>query len=248
LESYQAGNVGDALDKIYFTGVVGWVKDIIDEVGGVTKIESKVLPYSELMDIPPETKEAEKVNGVSLLSAIAPPMVEDKQHLKLVPEDVKAGQEIKKKSRSVAQLGIFAMITIGLVVSAMVLDVYFKNAYLDKLAISFEKEAKAAQQLTDVSDRVGIARRFIEKKDDILFVLSELFNLMPNEVYLSSIDSRADGTLIFTGTADSMSRVFSLVTQLENSNVFKGVKVDFTKTRRQNDREVADFGFTMFVE
>ncbi|MFH1768839.1 MAG: PilN domain-containing protein, partial [Candidatus Omnitrophota bacterium] len=57
-----------------------------------------------------------------------------------------------------------------------------------------------------------------------------------------------DDTIILTGTADTMSRVFSLVTALENNKIFKNVKVDFTKSRVVKKEEVADFGLTLVLE
>ena len=98
------------------------------------------------------------------------------------------------------------------------------------------------------SDEVSLVREFLNQKGKSLLVLAELFNVIPDEVYFNSVSFGEDETIIFTGTTDTKSRVFSLVTEIERTEVFKDVKVDFTKSRRVKGKEVADFGLSLILE
>jgi Tfp pilus assembly protein PilN len=146
------------------------------------------------------------------------------------------------------QMSILAMIAFILFCAVFITKVIFKNLYLGKLNKSYAKENEEVKKLDAVSDKTGIIKRFLSQKAEALDVLVELFNAMPGEVYLSSVILKEDDTLTFTGTADSMSMVFSLVTDLENNSYFSNVKVDFTKTRKQKGIEVSDFGLTLSLE
>ena len=78
--------------------------------------------------------------------------------------------------------------------------------------------------------------------------MTELYMALPPEVYLANIAFNEDRTLNISGTADTMSRVFSLVTDMENNKFFSNVKVDSTRSRRVEGNEVADFGLTLTIE
>jgi len=249
LDSYQANNIGDMPEKIYFTGAVKAVSGMLEDTRQAIGTQVEVVSYSTLIDIPSDiTASTADSADISLFSVFAPVMVTSGRCLNLIPEDVRASRAIKKKSREVIKLGTFLMVILVLFCATFLTQILLKGFYLKKLQQSYARENREVKEVAEVSTRTAIIKRFLNKKGEALYVLSELFNLMPQEVYLSSINFRDGETVTFTGTADSMSEVFSLVTELENSRVFKNVKVDFTKSRRHKDLEVADFGLTLLLE
>ena len=74
-----------------------------------------------------------------------------------------------------------------------------------------------------------------------MYVFEKVSTVIGDDIYLSSFSFDKDDKIKLTGTADSMSRVFAFVTELEESQYFKDVKTISTKSRREGQREVADF-------
>jgi len=72
-------------------------------------------------------------------------------------------------------------------------------------------------------------------------VFDKVSALIGEDMYLSRFSYDFKGKIIIAGTADSMSRVFAFVTQLEESNYFTKVKTKETKSRREGKADVADF-------
>jgi len=249
LEAYQTSNIGEVPARIYFTGGTDGMAGIIPDIGTAIAKEVELLPYDRLGGT---TKAATNVTDgdpeISVLSPIAPLLAHRGEYLDLVPEDVRERREIKRKSQDVTKLGILSMVALLLFCISLLTNVFMKSMYLNRLERGYTKENEEVEKLGEVADRTGMIKRFLGKKGNGITAMSELFNAMPDEVYLSSIDFKNSDTFIFTGTADSMSRVFSLVTELEGNQSFKNVKVDFTKSRRQKNQEVADFGLTLLLE
>ncbi|MDD4957073.1 MAG: pilus assembly protein PilM [Candidatus Omnitrophica bacterium] len=250
IESYQANNVGTMPDVIYVTGALAAFGAAITQAQRLfTEATFTSMGYADIFSIPESIKDtALDTPGLSLLSVIAPSESLGKEYINLVPEEVRVRQEIKKKSREMTFIAIMAMVLMLLFCSVFIVNIFFKTLYLGNLERNYNKENMEVGKLKLVSDKTSIVKRFIEKKGEVLNGLCELINSLPKEIFLNSIGFREDGTVIFTGTAESMSQVFSLVTELENNKHFSNVKVDFTKSRRQKEQEVADFGLTLTIE
>ena len=99
-----------------------------------------------------------------------------------------------------------------------------------------------------ISEKTRVVREFIQKRGLALRVIAELQKMLPADMYLSEISLTEDGKVSLKGSSSLMSGVFSFVTQMENNSVFKGVTSDYTKSRKENDKEVSDFGLSATLE
>jgi len=249
LDSYQADNIEAIPAKLYFTGATEGIVSSTEELKKSLGVEVELFDYGAAAKLPARVWEELKNNkNASLLSTIATALTYGQLKLNLIPEDVRLGREIKQRAREMIKMGILSMALLILFCIMLIANVFFKKVYLNKLLLSYTKETKEAEELKRLSARTGIIKKFLNKKSESLFVLAELLSATPKEILLSSVSFQDDATLIFTGTANSMSQVFSFVTDLENNKYFKNVKVDFTKSRRVQNQEVADFGLTLSLE
>jgi Tfp pilus assembly protein PilN len=155
--------------------------------------------------------------------------------------------EIKNKAKLMIIIGTLAMACLLLFCSVFLTNMMFKKLYLQRLKARYAGEIKEANILQQVIGKTDDVDLFLRGKGRSLKVLTELFNAIPKEVFMNNISVGEDGALVFSGTADSMSRAFSLVTELENHPSFSNVKVDSTRTRRVEDKELADFNLTLSV-
>lgn len=248
-EAYQSENINGLPRTAFLVGATDAVAGSKDKINEAIGIGVDIPDYAGTMPLSQEVQKLiQQKREVSFLSVFATPFVYENVRINLIPEDVKLKQEIKLKAHEATKTGIFVMALLVIFCITLVTNTFFKSLYLKQLLQKYTKETQEAQRYKNISDRTGIIKKFLNQKGQSLFVLTELYNAIPNEVYLSSISFKDDATLTFTGTTDSMSRVFSLVTDLENNTLFKNVKVDFTKTRTVKGKEVADFGLTLSLE
>lgn len=248
MEAYQANNINDAPSRIFFIGK----KEITGRLAQSYK-DAGLSPDASAFDVFSETSwfvqvKPEGPTGASVLSVVAPVVEPGKDYLDLTPEDIRIRREIKKKSQEAMKLGILAMTVLLFFCVALLSNLMLKRMYLNKLEKSYVSENSEVTKLTAVLDSMALVKNFISEKGAGLSGMAVLFKAIPPEVFLTSIDFKEGDIFTFTGTADSMSRVFSLVTELENSVMFKDVKVDFTRSRSQRGSEVADFGLTLTFE
>jgi len=247
LESYQSENIDDTPEKIYYTGVSGWMSGADSELKELTGIEGFIVSQSRMLGITGDTPMDDGAKA-STLSVVAPSLVFDELELDLIPEDIKIMKKLKRRAREMARVGLFSMVSIVVFCTILLTNMVFKNLFLQKLSSSYNKEIREADKLKMTSEKTHTIESFLDRKGESLNILTELFNALPGEVFLNSLNLKDDDTLTFTATTDNMSRVFSLVTDLENNDFFSNVKVDSTRSRRVDEKEVADFGLTLAIE
>jgi len=73
-------------------------------------------------------------------------------------------------------------------------------------------------------------------QDHSLDVMSELYDLVPDNIYLRSVTIDEKGAVNIKGTSSAMSEVFSFVTSLENSKYFKGASASNTSSRKEGNK------------
>jgi len=247
LESYQSENIDALPEKFICFSPEGIIQDKLDDLKQKLNINIELRPVSA--GIVSEIQSQDSGSGYpSLLSVISAPLVYSQLSLNLIPEDVKMKREIRNKARHITALGVLSMAVLILFCAGLLTKMFFKRLYLEKLMSSYTSEDKEAQGLKEISERTKVMRDFLHRKGSVLEVMVNLIQSIPEEIYLNSLIIKEDNTITFTGTADIMSRVFSLVTDLEGKKYFKNVKVDFTKTRRVKGKEVSDFGLTLSLE
>ncbi len=249
LESYQANGISDKPDETVFTGIVEPVAGLLDEAASVLGTKIDVAPYPDV--IKPD-KKLKKIIGdtpeLSLISVASLFITGKEKQISLVPEDVKGRQHLEEKSREVTMAGFLSVIAFILLCAIFFTLIFFRHMYLSQLKESYKDENTEVKRLDHISSKANRLEAFLHQKGNALAVLVDLYQAIPETVYLESIEYDAEEVITITGTAGSMSQVFSMVTDIENSRDFKNVHVDFTRSRRVDGEEVADFGLTMEVE
>ncbi|MBF0493828.1 MAG: pilus assembly protein PilM [Candidatus Omnitrophica bacterium] len=250
IESYQSENIDLPPDTVYFTGATNGIGELEGDIKQLMNINKVfVTEVHELLGLKKDDIHINQDdNNASVLSVIAPPIVFGDLELDLTPEDVKMRRDLKSRARDMARVGVLAMVCLVAFCSVFLVKTMFQGFYLKRINSAYVKEIQEAEFLKKVSEKTGAVENFIVKKGDGLKALTELVKAIPPEVFFNSVSYKDDRTMVFTGTADSMSRVFSLVTDLENNSNFCNVKVESTKSRRAGESEVADFGLTLALE
>ena len=125
---------------------------------------------------------------------------------------------------------------------------YSKQKQLNTLEQKYSEKIEEADSLRGLSTRTTQIKKYAFNKDDMVKVLSMLYQVVPDQIYLKGITVDNEGKVFIKGTSKSMSRIFAFVTELENNNIFQEVKTEFTENRKEGGKDVADFGIVMSIE
>ena len=90
-----------------------------------------------------------------------------------------------------------------------------------------------------------VIQNYLTNRMVSLDTISELYNNMPNEVYLTGITMDEDGDISIQGVADMASVVFNLGTTLKESDFFKSVNIKSTTSKKDRGKDVSAFEITL---
>lgn len=246
--AYQNQGVGKPLKKLMVTGIVRDLQSIGEEMRRSVpilfagNIPVEVFPYERYFNMTEtgsrDLKECAEASFFELMACITS---RDKLQVDLTPKQAKLKRRFREQGRNAATLGITIM-SIFLIISLFLLTkIYLKTTLLDKLNIIYDATFDRSRSLEQTSTQSRFVRSFLQSRGKSLYVFEKITDLIGSEVYLSKFQYEDEKKIYFSGTANSMSRVFNFVTALENSGYFSGVNTKQTKSRRQSGRDVADF-------
>ena len=159
----------------------------------------------------------------------------------LIPREIKLKRHFREGGREIITLGILIMTILMIISLFLASKLYFKSTLAKKLDEINQTTAEQAQLLERTSTKNRVVHRLLETRGKGLYVFDKVSALIGEDMYLSRFVYDFKGKIVIAGTADSMSRVFAFVTQLEESNYFTKVKTKETKSRREGKSDVADF-------
>jgi Tfp pilus assembly protein PilN len=120
--------------------------------------------------------------------------------------------------------------------------VYFKDLFLkQKLVEKYADQKKEVVLLENMVNKVRVLRNYLQARQMPLEAMRELYRIIPEEMYLSNVSMDDAGNVTVQGVSESMSRVFSVVTALEESPLFENVKTKSTTAKKDRGKDAAAF-------
>jgi len=126
--------------------------------------------------------------------------------------------------------------------------IYYADSYLKQLKEKYKERIEEADSIRFLSAKTSSVRAYLVGKHDTVQILGRLYDLLPDEIHLTGIKIDEAGKIFLKGTSESMSGVFAFVTELENDPFYKGVKTEFTESRKEKEKDWSDFGIGMVIE
>ena len=249
IESYQSEDIERVPDSYILTSDHQKVKELLPALKGVFNVNVKIVPYLDIVKISPAARKSlSDLSNESFLDLVAPATVSEESKIDLLPEEIRMQFSLEAQAKQVAMSGIFATIIFILIAAFFVTKIYFKNTYLSKLRTNYSAIMKESDALEKISAKTRIVKDYFNNRLVSLETINELYNIVPEEIYLTSINLDENGTIAIQGTSESMSRVFSLVTALEESKLFKSVKTNSTTAKKERGKDVAAFEVVFKLE
>jgi hypothetical protein len=125
----------------------------------------------------------------------------------------------------------------------------FKRAYLKQITTQYMPVRDGAKQLEQMLAKTEVVKSYLVSRGNSLKALTELYDVTPLDIRLAEIRyDEATQKFSVKGTSSVMSSVFSFVSELEKSGVFKNVKTRYVTSRQESGRDVADFEINCLME
>lgn len=248
LAVYQDQGVGKPLKTLVITGLVAEGEALKEEILKNCPVLQRADTVIKILDsrtyYPLSEAAFEQMKALSHISffELAAGLAHAPQtQIDLIPKEIKLKRRFREESKEITNLGITIM-TIFVVLSLFFYTkIYFKNIRMEKIMEAGKSSFEEARTLERISTKNRVVRKILKNRGKGLSAFDNLTGQLGETIYLSHFTYDMEGKLELGGTADSMSQVFALVTRLEESNYYRHVAAKETKSRKEGDRDVADF-------
>jgi len=247
LSAYHDQGVGKPIHRLTMTGFienVGSLEEGLKRVGSAYagKIGIASFDYRKYFKMNESVAGTLQQTALFSFFELFSVLTHSKQtKINLLLPELKLRRRIREMSREILALGILIMSIFLLTSLTMGSKIYFKGVINQKLGDVSQKYGDEAKRLEVVSTKNRIVKQLIESRGKELMVLNVINGFIGDDLYLSQVNYDSVGNVSIAGTAASMSRVFSFVTQLMQSNYFSKVETKETKSRKEGKQDVADF-------
>ncbi len=250
VEAYQNEDIHTLPESYILTTDDPKIQELHSVLQEKLKTNVKIIPYLDYVQSSQSVmvKLVSEYNDDSLLDLIATGLNCNDVQVDLTPEEVKVQRSIEEKGKEVVKSAIFAVVFLFFVSGIFFSKIYFRGLFLDQLQSEYEEKHKAVSALETVAQRTRIIKDYLKGRMVSLDTLNEIYQVLPDEIYLEGINIDEKGKITIQGVSESMSRVFNLVTALEDSALFKSVKTTSTTAKKDRGKDVAAFEIVFKLE
>jgi len=242
--AYQNEMVNKDISKI----VIGGSERVTVKLNDNLLRESFNLPVEivgQFKNIP-ATKETLDLYGgdlkdISLSSLIGLAFIYGKEHINLLPHEIKLERTMKKRARDLYLLGILLALILIASSSVFLEKFYNRERYLSQLKQKMVSIKDEASDLDLMKQKMRIIESRSDAKGSALNLLYESYNVISPDMYLLSVSFDGRHILTLRGSSTVMAEVFKFVNELEKSEYFANVKTKYVSKSIVEGEETAEF-------
>ncbi|MDD5464737.1 MAG: hypothetical protein PHP73_00065 [Candidatus Omnitrophica bacterium] len=164
-----------------------------------------------------------------------------KDDIKFIVPELQIKKEMKSKVQQLMILGVllvYILISLGGIALLRLIQQQLYSASLKGRVVSLAKETK---DLEDITEKLKIARQYVDSKSSVLSSLYSLNRLCPESVTITNFNWELQKSLSFRGYAQQIPDILAFTNTLSNSESFKGAQNRYTRRRKLKDKDVVDF-------
>mgnify|MGYP000726683519 CR=1 FL=1 len=140
----------------------------------------------------------------------------------LTPRSWKAAAETRRFRRRLL-LSVVAMFAVWLAMVSMVFaGVAYERFKLTRLEKKFATLHGQALEVREMRRRVGMIKRYTDRRGSVLECLREISANLPSGVELSSLTFRKGKSVKISGVSERVEQVYQFKSALDNSKIFQG--------------------------
>ncbi len=250
MESYQNEDIYKLPETFILTSDDVKIKDLEPILKEKFKASVRIISYWGHVSVnqPLMSKIASEFNDESFLDVVsAIPALKNIQ-VDLTPDEIKVQHTIEERGRQVLQICIFGLILLILMCAIFFSKLHFRSQYLDRLAAEYNIKRSAVEELERISTNTKIVHDYLKSRMTSLEIINELYEHIPDEIYLKNVSLEENGTIHLQGISESRSTAFALITILENSALFKNVKMVSSSAQKDRGKDVSAFEISLKLE
>ena len=164
--------------------------------------------------------------------------------INLLPKEFEIHKMKIKKRRAIAYFAALALLNLSLAANLISLKMREKEEYLSVLNSEIKKIDTQASALQEIMVKVQIVRDHLDSGRLKLALLSGLYRLAPDGLYLTSLDisgQKSAGTMIVTGKAPDSATVLKFGNALKNFALITKTDVTYITKKKTALEQTVDF-------
>lgn len=164
-----------------------------------------------------------------------------KEDISFILPEAQVKKEIRVKMQQLLIFGVcltYVFTMLGLIVF---LRLHQLQSYRDRLMREVNRLKEKTGVLMGIEQKITLTKQYTDLKQSVLNYLYELTRICPDTITLTSFYWSTQKGLVIRGYAEQMPDIFSFVSLLENSKVFKGMQARSTRRRKIKDKEGVEF-------
>ncbi len=228
--------------KIIVVGSPGKYK-MFEQIVDKLQLPVKVIPYWEKISCSENFKKSIQDASNSLAGIVGLGLREIPESINLMPGDLKAATKNIYERKQFVRIVVLVLAIILVLRISATKNIDNKAAYLKFLATEMNKVEKDAMGVEDLEKRLGFMKSHLMIKPASLDIIYGVYQLMPQNIYLSSFSYEQNNQIALRGQALDLNSVFLFVSLFEKSGIFKKFefKVKYVSKRKTKSGEIVDF-------
>lgn len=221
------------------------LKGLAETINKQTSLPVEVLSYKDKIKFSNQllTNVLNSDNSFAGLLGLGLGLEDIPDSLNLLPQDIKneaKNNSLKKERLKIILLIFGAVLTLALGIARGIDN---KTQYLAQLKVELNKIAKEAKPIEEMEKRLKLMSSRGKENSSALNILYELHQIIPGQMRLTNFIYEENSRLSLRGQIPELDSVFTFVSQLEKSRVFKNfdVKVKYATQKKAQASETVDF-------
>lgn len=228
--------------KLFLLGASKNIPDLANTLSARLDIPCQTLDTAKFIRIEEDCK------FISATPLIGLAMKYNALQFDLMPNEMRIKKRVEEKKKYLTVAGILFTAIFTMLTFLLFIHIYNKNTYKAQLEEKLVKIKPGAQEIEKMRRLINLGQERLDANGDCLTMLSGLYEVMPKEIYLTSVDIERKKQLTIKGRALAMSDVFKFVGILENSAYFKNVKNTYATSKKEDSYEYTDFEIICIYE
>jgi len=242
IDLYYEEAKGLKATKLFLLGASKNIPDLANILSGRLDIPCQVLDTAKFIRIEEDYKFISATPLIGLATKY------NALQFDLMPNEMRIKKRVEEKKKYLTVAGVLFTAIFTMLTFLLFIHIYNKNTYKAQLEDKLAKIKDGAQGIDRMRRLITLGQERLDANGDCLTMLSGLYEVMPKEIYLTSVDIERKKQLTIKGRAPVMSDVFKFVGVLENSHYFKNVKNTYATTKKEDNYEYTDFEIICIYE
>ena len=224
-------------DKLFLTGAADAQLPLVESIlANDFNLKAQYLSSKEYDNFC-----ATGLKNISLSALLGFSTQVSKDDLKFVLPELQIKKEMKSKLQQLMILGLSSMYILIMLSAVALVHLAQQQTYATDLKAKVVILGKEAKDLEDITNKLKIARQYVDPKSSALTYLNGLNRLCPESIVLTNYNWELGKTLTIRGYALTIPDILDFTNTLGNSETFKGAQNRYTRRRKLKDTDVVDF-------